>query len=286
MINPDKIFAGSSLCLAVGLITSLLSQALPPAPPHTILGDVRDEFGKLLTADGSKVQFSRAGRVIGEAAILPPGRDHNYRMDLSIDLRLTGTSDYISTAVASGEILSIGVDIGGVMHLPIEIGSSGRTVGAPAQSSRLNLTLGEDTDSDGLPDAWEISQLFYADISPGANGWDLALLNRNDDFDKDGASNWTEYIAGTYATDASSIHSLRIAALRDSEVEFRLYTIHGKSYQIQSSPDLRVWSNLDCRLGTGSGYTSVQTASTTGETTAFSPRPTHTGKTYFRLTIR
>jgi hypothetical protein len=262
------------------------ASALPPAPPHTLLGDVRDEFGNLLKADGTKVRFSRGGRVVGEAAVLPPGRDHNYRMDLSIDLRLTGDNDYISTAVASGEILSVGVDIGGVTYLPIEIGSTGQVVGAPARTTRLNLTLGEDSDGDGLPDAWEISQLFYAGIGPGPNGWDLSLLDRDGDFDGDGISNWMEYIAGTYATDAQSFHYLQIAELGDDEVEFRLFTILGKSYQIQTSADLVTWSDLECRLGVGSGYSASQTATITGETTAFSPRPARPDLTFFRLVIR
>jgi hypothetical protein len=51
----------------------------------------------------------------------------------------------------------------------------------------LSSEVGEDTDNDGLPDAWE---LLYSD--------DLSLLDdRNGDYDEDGVTNWIEYQLGS-----------------------------------------------------------------------------------------
>ena len=60
----------------------------------------------------------------------------------------------------------------------------------------------------GIPDAWEQSQLYAAGILPGEDGWDLSLIDRDGDFDKDGISNWLEYIAGTFATDPTDYPSV------------------------------------------------------------------------------
>jgi len=201
-------------------------------------------------------------------------------------MRLTGSSDYVSTAVASGDLVTLAVEIRGVAYLPIEVRTPGQRVGAPAAATRLNLTLGEDSDGDGLPDAWEIAQLFYAGGSPGAAGWDLSLIGPDGDFDGDGTSNRDEYLMGTYATDARSYHYLDIAALRSDEIEFRLYTLLGKTYGIQSSTDFTHWTTVECRLGTGGSSAALQTATTTGETLALCPRPATSVPTFYRLLVR
>ena len=279
------LLAGRCLTGITVLITMPL-WALPPAPPHTFFGDVRDEFGQLLPADGSRVVFSRGGRPVGEVGILPAGRDHNYRILLPMDMRLTGSVDYVATAVASGELVTAVVAVRGVSYQPIEINSTGPPVGSPAGKTRLNLTLGEDEDGDGLPDAWEIAQLFYAGVTPGADGWDMSLIRPEGDYDGDGVSNRDEYLSGTYATDARSYHFLEIATLRTEEIEFRLYTLLGKSYAIESSSDFRNWTAVTCRLGADGGFAPSQTATQTGETLAACPRPEGPAPRFYRLLVR
>lgn len=268
------------------VVLAAASSALPPAPPHTVFGDVRDEFGNLWPAGAGKVVFAKASQVLAEGAVLPPGTDRNYSVALALDLRLTGTTSYFSTAVATGDILTVRVEVAGVDYLPLEVAVSGPAVGAPAQSTRLDLTLGEDTDRDGLPDAWEINELYYGGASPGPNGWDLSLLRPDGDYDKDGLSDRLEYLAGTYATDAQSVYDLRIAALGETEVEFRLHTIFGKTYLLQSSPDLATWTTIDFRLATESAYAPSQAGASTGEAAAFTPRVAGADQTFYRLIVR
>ena len=68
-----------------------------------------------------------------------------------------------------------------------------QSMGRPGGITQLDLTLGEDLDGDGLPDAWERSiadaGLSINEILPGG------------DNDKDGLTNLEEYKSGNYAFD-------------------------------------------------------------------------------------
>ena len=80
----------------------------------------------------------------------------------------------------------IRVRVGSQVYLPIEmVGDLGK-MGQPGEETLLNLTLGEDSDGDGLPDAWERALL--------SQGKDLSDINPGDDTDGDGMSNLDEYI--------------------------------------------------------------------------------------------
>jgi hypothetical protein len=151
------------------------------------------------------------------------------------------------------------------------------------------LTLGVDRDGDGLPDAWEESQLYQGGILPGANGWDLSLIDRAGDFDRDGKSNFEEYLAGTYAADASSVMGLQIKEKLAEAVRLEFYTIYGKSYTLQSSPDLKVWSDASFSLTAPDAAVpgapqSVLLATTTGVMSVYSAAGP--AATYYRLQIR
>ena len=165
-------------------------QAFPPAPFHTIYGDVRDEQGVLIPATGAAVVMYQGGiQRMREALTAANGADFNYELRMRMDMNRNLTSTYSSLVVSTASTFTLVVDIGGVSYHPIEITASTPTVGAPADRVRLDLTLGVDSDGDGLPDAWEESQLYLAGLLPGVDGWDLSLIDRDGDFDNDGLSN-------------------------------------------------------------------------------------------------
>jgi len=218
------------------------AMAFPPAPFYTLFGMIRDENGQTLRVDGAQVVFYRNGaelfrQTIGQTEKL----DQNYQLRLRMDMLRSGTRTYTDLATNTGVDFHLSVMIHNVSYQPIEMNMP-RTVGKPGERLRLDLTLGVDGDGDGLPDAWEESQLYAGGHLPDENGWDLELLDRDGDFDKDGVSNWDEYVAGTYATDATDYLRLEIMARMASHVRLQFYSIHGKSYALESSSDLKNWT--------------------------------------------
>lgn len=271
-------------------LTAIPLQAFPPAPFHTIYGDVRDEHGVLIPATGAAVVMYQGGvQKMREQLTEGSGADFNYQIRMRIDMGRSLTASYSSLVVSTASAYTLSVDIGGVNYQPIEITAIPPTVGGPASRTRLNLTLGVDSDGDGLPDAWEESQLYQAGYLPGANGWDLSLLDRNGDFDKDGLSNITEYIAGTYAGDATSTISLVIKEKLGENVRLETYALYGKSYTIESSTDLKTWVPASFSLTNPADETPAEfKASLVSTTTGITSLYTKAAETntYYRLRVR
>ena len=84
---------------------------------------------------------------------------------------------YKPTALSPLVPFKIYVRIGQVNYLPIQMKGNYAELGQPSGRTRLDLTLGEDLDGDGLPDAWE--RAILALLGPGKG---LGDVNPNDDF--------------------------------------------------------------------------------------------------------
>ncbi len=266
-----------------------LLRAFPPEPSFTVFGDARDQYGTLIPAgSASVVLYADAKETAREALTNTPGQDFNYQIRVRIDMMRDNSASYTSRALKTGKLFTMGIETGGQVFYPIEMATS-PAIGNAADRRRLDLTLGVDRDGDGLPDAWEESQLYQGGILPGANGWDLSLVDRAGDFDRDGKSNFEEYLAGTYAADASSVMGLQIKEKLAEAVRLEFYAIYGKSYTLQSSPDLKVWSDASFSLTAPDAAVpgtpqSVLLATNTGVMSVYSAAgPT---ATYYRLQIR
>jgi hypothetical protein len=295
IISPKKSWPhfGSTRPVWVALAATFWAQSLqafPPAPFHTIYGDVRDDHGVLIPAAGAAVVMSQGGvQRMREQLTAISGADFNYELRMRMDMGRSLTATYSSLVVSTASAYTLAVDIGGVLYHPIEITTTPPTVGAPAARVRLNLTLGVDSDGDGLPDAWEESQLYQAGHLPGENGWDLSLLDSDGDLDKDGLSNGTEYIAGTYAGDATSTISMVIREKVGENVRLETYAIFGKSYTIESSTDLKIWAAASFSLADPAGEAPAEfqaslVSPVTGVTSLYAKGTAAT--TYYRLNIR
>jgi hypothetical protein len=93
-----------------------------------------------------------------------------------------------------------------------------------------------DLDVDGLSDAWEYA-IVAADTSGLIRG--IQDVRPADDFDRDGASNQEEFVAGTDATSSSSV--LRLNASRSpatGQVILRWSAVADRQYEVQSKPAL------------------------------------------------
>jgi hypothetical protein len=109
--------------------------------------------------------------------------------------------------------------------------SDGRV--SPASDPVSATTWGADGNNDGLPDSWQ-QENWGKEIN-----WPLV----NSDSDGDGASNLSEFLAGTDPTDARSVLKVGISA-RERGVYLEWPTTPGSYYQLQVTSDFNTWINL------------------------------------------
>ncbi|MCX7867153.1 MAG: hypothetical protein N2438_08505 [Limisphaera sp.] len=228
--------ARTFLCVA-GLALAGVSHAYPPAPHHIIEGVIRDPYGVPLSAPSARILFETAtGRVV-ETRLRPEmGRGLNYTLTLPLDAGVTPEL-YRPSALQPLVPFRIRVRIGSTTYLPIEMRANLATLGQPAQRTRLDLTLGEDRDGDGLPDMWE-----YALIQQLGGGQTLQDIRPGDDLDRDGLSNLQEYLAGTYAFDPGHALLLDLREVQAGQAILEFTAVTGRTYQILVGHDLQTWS--------------------------------------------
>lgn len=248
MITHLKSFPQSMrrvLWLAVGMATLLpvVLHAYPPAPPHTLFGTLRNEFGSMITRTDAMVIFQADNGVTIETRVIPGlATGINYEILIPMDAGIAPDL-YRPNALRPQVPFQLKVIIDSQVYLPIEMSGSYHNLGKPAESTRLDLTLGLDSDGDGLPDAWQ-------DMVAAMHGGGLsrADITASGDVDGDGMSNYDEYIAGTYAWDAMDYMSLQIVEKVGSRSVLEFLAIDGRTYFIEASVDLREWVQVGFRV--------------------------------------
>jgi hypothetical protein len=300
-MNPTFIFSERSgavssrflpavfrMCALSGLFALMFSaniKAFPPAPYYTLYGMVRDQSGQTVTAEGAEVILLKGGVEVGRTPITLSQIDSNYQLNMRLDQARSGTTFYTDKAVAAGGLFSLVVAMNGELFYPIEV-SGTLTAGKGGERVKLDLTLGEDKDKDGLPDSWEAWQLYQAGYYPNDNGeWDLTLIDKNGDFDKDGQSNLLEYIAGTFAGDATERFNLSIKEKLSQNVRFEFYGITGKVYTIESSFDMKTWTRVPFAVGAPGTGNNAHQASDVGIVSAFTAQRSSASE-FYRLSVR
>ncbi len=279
-----------TICLALSLLllAAFAVRAFPPAPSYTLHGIVRDQTGQVVRAENASVILYKGTVEAGRANIGPLAEpDKNYQLTVKIDQARPATTLYNASAVPAQGQFSLMVEMGGQRYYPIEA-SGTLTAGKGGESVRLDLTLGEDLDGDGLPDAWEQWQLYQAGRFPGDDGiWAINLLDKNGDFDGDGQSNYMEYLAGTFAGDATEFFKLEIKEKLAEKVRFEFYGITGKTYTIERSTDNQAWTRLPLSTGTAEAEAAATySAAAVGVVSAFVTPAPGAAKEFFRLTVR
>ena len=235
---------GWLLAGALGLgLASPFAAAFPPAPHHTIVGLIRDELGNPVSTRAAEVAFETTAGITLKAAIVPGLRPGvNYKILVPMDSGLTDVL-YKPTALHPAAPFKLRVRIGAKVFLPLEMAADYARLGQPGEETRLDLTLGEDSDGDGLPDAWERA---LAVRSGGQLGLDQ--INPGDDLDADGLSNLNEYLAGTYAYDAQDGFTLKIAEAQGTRSVLEFVTVRCRAYSILGSTDMEHWIPVAFRL--------------------------------------
>lgn len=262
--------------LFVLLFLALRAFAFPPAPHHLFYGMVRDEYGTPIDTPGAQIILVSASGVQLKTLVNPgvqPGV--NYKLEIPMDAGLTSDL-YKPTALQPTLPFQIVVVINGRTNRPIELKGNFAQMGKPGRQTLLNLTLGEDTDGDGLPDAWE--RLINPDISKVNPG----------DSRGNGLTALQEYLAGIYPADDAEGFQLTISGLHDGEPRMSFLAIQGRSYSVVGSTDLTNWSPVTFRIPAvdttvRSNYqaTEVQAIEVQAATTGLTPAPT-----FFKLLVQ
>jgi len=277
-----------TLILALFLLLSAAwAPAFPPSPYYRIYGMVRDQVGQSITDQTASVLLLKGGLEVGRTPINSDVQlDQNYALNVKIDQNRSGTALYHNDAIPAQGVYSLAVEMNGALFYPIEVQGT-LTAGKGGELVRLDLNLGEDTDGDGLPDIWEAWQLYQAGYSPDANGkWPINLINKNGDFDNDGVSNWLEYVAGTFAGDATEKFELKIQERLPDLVRCDYYEITGKTYTIESSVDMKTWTRVSYSLDVPGTAASTHVATDVGVRSAFIAQPAGAQRSFYRLTVR
>ena len=231
-----------------GLVLSVVFPAFayPPAPDHVIFGTVRDEKGKVLGAgEGVVIAYSGTTEIVRISTNVLGDDRTNFILRIPMDSGRMG-SPYKATALLPASPITFRVMIGSVANVPIEVSRIPFSIGTPGGRTRVDLTLGVDTDGDGLPDAWERTLI---DRDNSGRLKTLADVRPGDDSDNDGLTNMQEFLLGTYALDKLDGLALSIVAVENGRARLRFATIPGRTYSIRSSTDLNSWGEQPFSLG-------------------------------------
>jgi len=228
---------------------SFSALAFPPAPYHLIYGLVRDQYGTPIQNTQVQVLLKTPVGTTHIASIDPGlALGINYVLRVPMD-SLVASDLYRSNALVAANDYTMRVIVGGVTNVPIQIPTNYFELGQPAQLTQIDLTLGVDSNHDGIPDAWE--QAFLASL-----GSNLALSNLNAGLvlTHDGRTLWQQYLLGTVLFDPDNPFAIRLVSQNAGQPILEFPTMTGRSYRVLGSFDLRQWSPLQFQLvSEGSG---------------------------------
>jgi hypothetical protein len=226
----------SRLLVLAALFGGSLAHAYPPAPFHLFYGMLRDEYGTPINQVDADVVLETASGVKVKTRINPGIESGaNYRLEVPMDAGLLA-APYQATALRPFVPFQIKVQIGKVTYLPIETRGDFAALGQPGQRTRLNLTLGEDSNGDGLPDAWQ--RLVNADLSKVRPDADAG----------NGLTYLDTYLAGTYAVDPAGGFVLNILGVTDGATQLEFVAVTGRTYALVGSRDLKTWEPVRFRI--------------------------------------
>lgn len=228
-----------ALAVAAAGFLPLAALGFPPAPHHLIYGTVRDQYGTPLTTSQAQVILTTPAGVWLTTTVVPGvGFDMNFELEVPMDAGLTPDA-YEPNALTASAPFTMLVVIGGTTNAPIQMSGNYSRLGQPAQQTRVDLTLGVDSNGDGLPDAWELAYL--AAIGSGLN---LTNLTPGLRLGPDGLTLAQEFLAGNYPSDPQQPFLLTLVAPNEGSARLQFTAMAGRYYTLLGSSDLQAWTPL------------------------------------------
>jgi hypothetical protein len=237
----SKRTAGWSLVLLTVLFACLVcprARAYPPGPYHIVYGTVRDQYGTPLSSAQASVILETPSGVQISAPVVPgigpPGV--NYQLKVPLDSGVTPDL-YLPNVLVPAAQYKLVVLIGSVTNLPIGMSTNEFSVGQWALTTRLDLTLGVDSNGDGIPDAWE-----YAFLAALGTNISLSSLSSNSVLTSDGLTLYQEFILGSSIFDPGVPFVVTFVGFNGASPTLQFPTVSGRTYSIIESTDLKNWS--------------------------------------------
>jgi hypothetical protein len=242
--TPRSTLQRSTLCAL--LISALAAHAFPPGPYHLLYGTVRDRYGTPLTVANAQVIFQTPSGAQFVAPVIPglsSGVNYAIKVPMDSDAAPDIYAPNVQVPAAPFKLLVV---LNSVTNLPIEM-SANVPLGLWAKSTRFDLTLGADSNGDGIPDAWE-----YAFLATLGLNIPLSSLNANSVLTPDGLTLRQQYLMGTYPFDPGDPLKIVLIGFNAGAPMLQFPTVAGRSYTVLASADLKTWSPVAFHLSTDS----------------------------------
>ena len=201
---------------------------------------MRDEFGRPLNGgEGTIILSGDTAEIVRGPSDPSIALGINYTLHVPMD---SGTSAQLYTVSAMRPLLpfTIKVVIAGVNYVPIQIVGKTWSMGKPSEKTRLDLTLGVDSNNDGLPDAW---QQAVVDADTTGRLSNINDVKPGDDLSGNGLTNLQKFLAGVNALDRFDGVKLDVVDVSGGLVRLRFLGITGRTYTIRSSLDSKTWTD-------------------------------------------
>jgi hypothetical protein len=226
---------------------------MPPAPYHLIYGLARDQYGTPLSSANSSVLLVTPSGVQINGQILPGlAAGVNYQIKVPMDAGQTAQL-YRPDALTVSAPFTLFVVVGTTTNVPIEMTGNSLLLGQPGAATKINLTLGVDSNGDGIPDAWE-----YAYMAALGLNTPLSSLNANSIL-TNGQTLQQAYLLGLPVFDPGAQFQVSLLGFNGSSPVLEFPGMTGRSYTVLGSADLNNWTPLTFNLLTDSPGAPAQT---------------------------